>query len=91
MEEITDEYTRIKQEYCELKSVNVEQFEVINKQGTVRCSAALSLSATAEDCDDIFEKRLLQWEGIFVDTKPWIHYCKIRLNISCPGNSGGDS
>ncbi|XP_052220035.1 uncharacterized protein LOC127837163 [Dreissena polymorpha] len=81
MEENDDEYTRIKQNFCELKSVNVEQFEIVNKKGTVRRAAALTLSATADDCDDDYDKHLLRREGDYVDSKPWIHYCKIRLNI----------
>ncbi|KAH3747708.1 hypothetical protein DPMN_182137 [Dreissena polymorpha] len=91
VEECEDEYTRIKQEYCESKSLNCQQFEVINKQGEVRGAAALTLSATADDNDDDADKHLLRREGEYVDSKPWIHYCKIRLNILCPDNSEGDS
>ncbi|KAH3796404.1 hypothetical protein DPMN_149972 [Dreissena polymorpha] len=81
VEENEDEYTRIKQDFCELKSVNVQQFEIVNKKGTVRRAAALTLSATADDDDDNDDKHLLRREGGYVDSKPWIHYCKIRLNI----------
>ncbi|KAH3792495.1 hypothetical protein DPMN_145992, partial [Dreissena polymorpha] len=81
VEENDDEYTRIKQDVCELKSVNVQHFEIVNNKGTARRAAALTLSATADDCDDDYDKRLLRWEGEYVDSKPWIHYCKIRLNI----------
>ncbi|KAH3792402.1 hypothetical protein DPMN_145898 [Dreissena polymorpha] len=81
VEENDDEYTRIKQDFCELKSVDVQHFEIVNKKGTARRAAALTLSATADDCDDDYDKRLLRWEGEYVDSKPWIHYCKIRLNI----------
>ncbi|KAH3792523.1 hypothetical protein DPMN_146020 [Dreissena polymorpha] len=81
VEENDDEYTRIKQDFCELKSVNVQHFEIVNKKGTVRKAAALTLFATADDCDDDYDKHLLRWEGEYVDSKPWIHYCKIRLNI----------
>ncbi|KAH3695871.1 hypothetical protein DPMN_083329 [Dreissena polymorpha] len=59
VEENNDEYTRLKQNCCKLKSVDVQQFEVVNKQGTVLSAAALTLSATAGDGDDNDDKRLL--------------------------------
>ncbi|KAH3748151.1 hypothetical protein DPMN_182588 [Dreissena polymorpha] len=85
------DYTRIKQEYSELKSVDVQKFEVINKRGSVRGAAAFTLSATADDDDDDDDRRLLSSEGLFVDSKPWIHYGKVRLNISCQDKSGCSS
>ncbi|KAH3702098.1 hypothetical protein DPMN_077100 [Dreissena polymorpha] len=81
VEENDDEYTKIKQDFCELKSVNVQHFEIVNKKGISRRAAALTLSATADDGDDDYDKHLLRWEGEYVDLKPWVHYCKIRLNI----------
>ncbi|KAH3751281.1 hypothetical protein DPMN_185834 [Dreissena polymorpha] len=91
MEENDDEHSRIKQDFCELKSVNVEQFEVVNKKGTARRAAALTLSATADDGDDDYDKHLLRREGEYVDTKPWIHYCKICLKILYTDTCGESS
>ncbi|XP_052222411.1 uncharacterized protein LOC127838614 isoform X1 [Dreissena polymorpha] len=91
VEENDDEYMRIKQDFCELKSVNVQHFEIVNKKGTVRSAAALTLSATADDCDDEYDKHLLRREGEYVDTKPWINYCKIRLKILYTDTCGESS
>ncbi|KAH3796300.1 hypothetical protein DPMN_149869 [Dreissena polymorpha] len=91
VEENDDEYTRIKQDFCELKSVNVQHFEIVNKKGTVRSAASLILSATADDCDGDYDKHLLRREGEYVDTKPWIHYCKIRLKILYKDTCGESS
>ncbi|XP_052218473.1 uncharacterized protein LOC127836083 isoform X2 [Dreissena polymorpha] len=74
-----DDYTRIKHEVRKLESVEMQKFEVVDKRhfrGAV--AAAATLSATADEADDDFDKHLLRREG-YVDSRTWLHYCKIRL------------
>ncbi|XP_052251970.1 uncharacterized protein LOC127858753 isoform X2 [Dreissena polymorpha] len=76
-----DDYTRIKHEVCKLESVEMQKFEVVDKRhfrGAV--AAAATLSATADEADDDFDKHLLRREG-YVDSRTWLHYCKIRLKF----------
>ncbi|KAH3690785.1 hypothetical protein DPMN_191986 [Dreissena polymorpha] len=90
VEEKEDEYTKIKEEYCEQELLEVQLFEVVDKRQSVGGGwAARTLSAAADDADDEYDKHLLRREGEYVDTKPWIHYCKIRMNILCSDNSFG--
>ncbi|XP_052218511.1 uncharacterized protein LOC127836095 [Dreissena polymorpha] len=76
-----DDYSRIKHEVCKLESVEMQKFEVVDKRhfrGAV--AAAATLSATADEADDDFDKHLLRREG-YVDSRTWLHYCKIRLKF----------
>ncbi|KAH3690752.1 hypothetical protein DPMN_191952 [Dreissena polymorpha] len=90
VEEKEDEYTKIKEEYCNQESLEVQLFEVVDKRHAVGgVCAARTLSATGDDDDDEYDKHLLRREGEIVDKKPWVHYCKIRMNISLSDNSYG--
>ncbi|XP_052218499.1 uncharacterized protein LOC127836088 [Dreissena polymorpha] len=76
-----DDYTRITHEVCKMESVEMQKFEVVDKRhfrGAV--AAAATLSATADEADDDFDKHLLRREG-YVDSRMWLHYCKIRLKF----------
>ncbi|KAH3819524.1 hypothetical protein DPMN_121262 [Dreissena polymorpha] len=81
-----DEYTRINQEVCKLDTVEVQQFDVVDKRhycGVVAATA--TLFSTADETDDDFDKHLLRREG-YVDSRTWLHYCKIRLHVSLSEN-----
>ncbi|KAH3709111.1 hypothetical protein DPMN_068572 [Dreissena polymorpha] len=53
-EENEEEYSIIKEEYCDQESVEVQLFEVVDKRHAVGGGgwASLTLSATADDADD---------------------------------------